>query len=189
MMGVGEMHLCLSDVCIELSISGPRVDGDGTREGGRAMLLNLLEVATARRPHKQPKLRRISHNLIHHHQQPTLTTPSLPFPLNPRSPSIPENNQPHQTKPTKPHRQRFPRPQSTRDTAPGQNHTGQQRALDAVGLPVCDAVAADGVQEADADACSHGRDRAGARVAGYSAAGGEGGEEVGYGSVGRREGG
>ena len=107
----------------------------------------------------------------------TLSHTSRNLPLAPQR--APKSPKPQPRQQTQPNRQALLRLNRPRDTAAGQNHAGEQRQLDAVGLALRDAVAAEGVQGADGAAGGDGGDAAHADVAEGAAAGGEGGEEVG----------
>jgi hypothetical protein len=75
-------------------------------------------------------------------------------------------------------RQRLLRLDGARDTGACKDHTGQKSQLDAVGLSVGDSVGAQRVQSADGAAGGHGGDAACADVAGDSASGSQGSEQV-----------
>jgi hypothetical protein len=79
---------------------------------------------------------------------------------------------------TESNRQRLLRPDGTWDAGASKDNTGKKSQLDAVGLLVGDPVGAQRVQGADGAAGGHRGHAAGAYVAGNSAAGRQGGEEV-----------
>lgn len=99
-------------------------------------------------------------------------------PLNSARPSHSKAVKTIHSQQTKTSRQRLSRPHRARDTASSKHDTGQQGELDTVGLSVGDAVASECVQSANCDTCGHAGDGAGADVASYAAACGQGGEDV-----------
>jgi len=117
------------------------------------------------------------------HPQRTLPSnflPHCPSALLPK-PHHPKPHQPIHSNHTQSNRQRLLGLNRPGQATPRQHRTGQQRYLRAIGLAGADALGTEGVQSSDADAGDDGGDGARADVACDAPAGGEDGEEEGFG--------